>query len=77
LPASRGACEHDGIVAQRTETKVQKVLLLSIIAAFIYVPAAAARDPSPRRAMKKAIAGMSAAVAGYMLALRYVYHLLF
>ncbi|HEY2031706.1 MAG TPA: hypothetical protein VGH20_21080 [Myxococcales bacterium] len=50
---------------------------MSIIAAFIYVPAAAARDPSPRRAIKKALAWMAFAVAGYMLALRYVYHLLF
>lgn len=51
-----------------------KLLLLSIILATIAVPARAARDPDPRKGLRKALINLMWANFAYVLALRFIWH---
>jgi hypothetical protein len=50
-----------------------KLILLSILFAMIGIPARAARDKNPRKALRKAIMQMLVFEVLYLLALKYVY----
>lgn len=52
---------------------MDKLLLLSILGAVIVIPAVAARDRSPRRGFKRAMAGFFAFCIAYVFALRFLY----
>lgn len=56
---------------------MQKLLLMSIMAGLIAVPVIAAREPRPRRALKKALTMIIALDVGYALAIRFIYPHLF
>ena len=49
-----------------------KLLLLSVVFGMVAVPLWAARDPSPRRALRRTIFFTSAAIVAYALALRFL-----
>lgn len=51
----------------------QKLLLLSILFAVIFIPAFAARDSSPRRGFKRALFFFLAFCIAYVVALKYAY----
>ena len=51
----------------------QKLILNSIIAILILVPALAARDPDPRLALRKALIGVAIGICFYELLLLFVY----
>ena len=52
---------------------MQKIVLVSIIAISILVPAIAARDPNPRRALRKVVVGMLIGICAYVLAVLVIY----
>lgn len=52
---------------------MQKLILLSILATTIVVPAAAARHPRPRLGLRRTIAWMMAAIVAYAFAVLYLY----
>lgn len=56
---------------------MQKLLLMSIMAGMIALPAIAAREPRPARALKRAVAMIIALDIGYALAIRFIYPHLF
>jgi hypothetical protein len=56
---------------------MQKLLLVSIIAGIIALPAVAARDSHPVRALKKVLLWIAALDVAYYLAIRFVYPHLF
>lgn len=51
---------------------MSKLLLLSFVVALVALPILAARDPHPRRALKKTIAWTVAFNAFYLFALRFI-----
>lgn len=56
---------------------MQKLLLMSIMAGIIALPALAARDPHPARALKKVLRWIAALDVAYYLAIRFIYPHLF
>ena len=52
---------------------MQKLILVSIIAITIIVPAVAARDPDPRRALRKAVVWTLAGIVLYTLSVIFIY----
>lgn len=52
---------------------MQKVLLLSVLAAVIAIPALAARDRYARRGFKRAVLFFAAFCVAYSLALKFLY----
>jgi hypothetical protein len=56
---------------------MQKLLLVSIMAGIIALPAIAARDPRPARALKKVLFWIAGLDVAYYLAIRFVYPYLF
>ena len=50
-----------------------KLLLVSILFALIALPSLAARDPNPRRSLKKALLWFAGFNCVYLLAVRYLY----
>jgi len=52
---------------------VQKLLLLSVLIATIAIPALAARDPNPRRGVKRAVFFYLAFNLCYLFGLLYIY----
>jgi hypothetical protein len=56
---------------------MQKVVLISIIAVTIVVPALAARDGNPRRALKKMVLWTALGIAAYVISLLFIYPRLF
>ena len=50
-----------------------KLLLLSVIIASVVIPVLAARDPNPRRSLRKAVFFMIVFNVLYLLAIRFVY----
>ncbi len=55
---------------------MRDLILRSVLFAMILIPFLAARDPHPRRALKKAVAWFVAFNVFYMLALRFLYPVL-
>jgi hypothetical protein len=51
-----------------------KLLLISVILMMIVVPAIAARDPNPRRGLKRAVIWFVGYNFFYLLAVRYLYY---
>ncbi|HET9754855.1 MAG TPA: hypothetical protein VFP52_17915 [Myxococcales bacterium] len=56
---------------------MQKLILISIIAVTVVVPALASRDPNPRRALKKLVVGTVLGIAAYVISLLFIYPRLF
>ena len=52
---------------------MQKIVLMSILAISILVPAIAAREPNPRRALRKAVFWMLIGICVYVLAVLFIY----
>jgi hypothetical protein len=52
---------------------MQKAILISIVAATIIIPMWAARDRSPRRGLRKAIAYIAVFNIAYLLAVMFIY----
>jgi hypothetical protein len=52
---------------------MQKLLLISILVITFVIPAVAARDPSPRRALRRTIFWMMAGLFSYVLAVILLY----
>jgi hypothetical protein len=56
---------------------MQALLLSSILIATVAIPVRAARDPSARRGLRRAVLQMVLFSAAYTLACAFVYHRLF
>jgi len=52
---------------------VQKLILISILIASVAIPVAAAREPQPRLALRKAAWWTFAAIVAYAIAVVFVY----
>jgi cyanate permease len=52
---------------------MQKVILMSILAVSIIVPAIAARERNPRLALRKVLLWTAIGVFGYVMALLFIY----
>jgi hypothetical protein len=52
---------------------MSKLILLSLLFAMIGIPARAARDKNPRKALRKVIVQMLIFEVFYLFALRYIY----
>ncbi|HZR07415.1 MAG TPA: hypothetical protein VFA79_02455 [Myxococcales bacterium] len=52
---------------------MQKVILMSILAVSIIVPAIAARERNPRLALRKALLWTAIGVFGYVMGLLFIY----
>ena len=52
---------------------MQKMLLLSVLVAIIFIPTFAARDPNPRRGFKRAFLLFLCFCIAYVVALKYAY----
>lgn len=52
---------------------MQKLILLSILAMTIAVPAAAAREPRPRLGLRRTVAWMFAGILAYAFAVLFLY----
>ena len=52
---------------------MQKVVLVSILVISILVPAFAARDENPRRALRRVVVGMLIGICAYVVAVLLIY----
>jgi len=52
---------------------VQKLILVSILALPVILPAVAAREPNPRRALRKLLAWSAVGLLAYLLAVVFLY----
>ncbi|HYS09561.1 MAG TPA: hypothetical protein VEP66_12490 [Myxococcales bacterium] len=52
---------------------MEKLILLSIVAVTIVVPAVAATEPNPRRALRKALAWTVIGIFGYLISVIFIY----
>jgi hypothetical protein len=52
---------------------MEKLILLSIVAVTIVVPAVAAIEPNPRRALRKALVWTVIGIFGYLISVIFVY----
>ena len=64
---------EERVTARQRAILMAKLLLVSILFALIALPALAARDPNPRRSLKKALLSFVAFNFLYLLAVRYLY----
>ena len=52
---------------------MQKLILVSILALTVILPAVAAREPNPRRALRKLLAWSAVGLLAYLLAVVFLY----
>jgi hypothetical protein len=52
---------------------MEKLVLLSIVAVTIIVPAVAAAEPNPRRALRKALAWTVLGILAYVISVIFIY----
>ncbi len=52
---------------------MEKLILLSIVAVTIIVPAVAATEPNPRRALRKALVWTVLGICGYVISVIFIY----
>lgn len=52
---------------------MEKLILLSIVAVTIVVPAVAATEPDPRRALRKALAWTVIGIFAYLISVIFIY----
>ena len=52
---------------------MQKLILVSILAFTVIFPAVAAREPNPRRALRKVLAWSAVGLLAYVLAVVFLY----
>ncbi len=52
---------------------MQKLILVSILAITIAIPTVAARDPDPRRALRKAVTWTLVGIVAYTLSVIFIY----
>jgi hypothetical protein len=81
--AKRGRRRHSSGLASATSTRaassnrflfpMSKLILLSLLFAMIWIPARAAREKNPRKALRKVIVQMLIFEVFYLFALRFLY----